>query len=168
MLRFKQRTLGLAVLLLATMILLGIYVSRQQDSFLDYNTFIKYFQDANTRNQAQTQYESWIGYLYANPSTNAHILNDFKSRAFQPTCLFRQGWSETLPRGMSRPTTSAAPSKELASTAYRNTLECLASPNGFCVPFLDDFRKRFFEPGCDFRNPGTLSEYSTNIQATFR
>jgi hypothetical protein len=129
------------------------------ETFMDFNSFQRYFQTIQYKNQASENYQAWLGYIYSNPSTSAELLNDFKKRAFQPSCLFRRDWSSRIPTGLNRP--NPPQTKELANMAYLNTLKCLAKTNSQCTFVLDDFRKRFFEPGCEFRNP-PLADYVAN------
>jgi len=95
-------------------------------------------------------YDKWIGYVYKNSSTNGYILNDFKSRVFQPSCQFRGDWATVLPKGISIPT--PAESADMAMMSYKKYFENLSKGQGASARQLYDARDRFMAPGCDFLN----------------
>lgn len=110
-------------------------------------------------------YELWVGYAYQNPDKSAKALDDFKARTMTPNCMFRRDWFKTLPAGMGRP--MAAQNKDLANTAYKTYLDCLSNNSEICINQLDDFRKRFMEPGCNFRAPSDSSLYAKDYRPVF-
>jgi len=110
-------------------------------------------------------YELWIGYAYQNPDKSALALDDFKARTMTPNCMFRKDWFKTLPAGMERP--MAAQNKDLANAAYKTYLDCLSNNSEICITQLDDFRKRFMEPGCNFRAPNDSSLYAKDYRPVF-
>ncbi len=96
----------------------------------------------------QKSYDLWIGYLYKNAPQNSGILNDFKSRVFQPQCEFRPYWSEQLPPGMNVP--MGAQTATEANIAYKSFMQCVAEGNPLCMNQLNNARVRFMKPGCQF------------------
>jgi hypothetical protein len=95
-------------------------------------------------------YDRWIGYVYKHSSKNGLILNDFKSRVFQPTCKFRSDWATRLPKNKTIPTPADTP--ELAMMSYKKYLDALSKGKGDSAKQLYDARDRFMAPGCDFLN----------------
>ena len=108
-------------------------------------------------------YNKWIGYVYKHSSKNGQILNDFKSRAFQPTCQFRGDWATNL-KGKSIPTPADTP--DLAMMAYKQYLDSLSKGNSEAAKQLYDARDRFMAPGCDFLNNPSM--YTKPFNAPFR
>jgi len=107
--------------------------------------------------QSQGQaYEQWLGYVYKNAPANSDILNDFKSRVFQPTCKFRRDWATITPKGMNIPTGAA--SKEMANIAYKNYMACLQKGTNSCLKQLDNARERLMEPGCQLLHTNSYSQ----------
>ena len=167
------------------MLLYFRYRDSTKESFLDYFgfDFIQKWQRRKQQYQAQTnwlnqlknegvaqdaitQYQAWVGYLYAHPEKNGLVLDDFKDRAFQPGCLFRRDWYSN------NPTTEfsfiAPATANEATSAYVKFLNYLSSKEGTGLPLLQDARNRFFIDGCGFLNPKNVSDYSTNITAVFQ
>jgi hypothetical protein len=105
---------------------------------------IKQIQDESTA------YDKWVGYLYKKSSVNSEILNDFKSRVFQPNCKFRYDWATNLPKGMNIPT--PADTSELAMISYKKYMNNLSKGNGQAVKNLDNARARFMTPDCWYLN----------------
>ena len=135
---------------------------------MDINDFLKLFKTDMDGAQGMDNYNSWLGYLYAHSSeaSAAYVLNDIKQRAFQPSCLFRDDWATNLPPGLQRPL--PAENAQLANASYNKHLECLARPDGMCNKTLIDMRARFFEPGCQLRNPADPKVYRENLQMPFK
>lgn len=92
-------------------------------------------------------YNSWVGYLYKNSSKNGAILNDFKSRVFQPNCRFRHDWATRLPSGMNVPS-GAADTPEMAMIAYKKFFSNLSKGHRETAQLLDNARTRFMTHEC--------------------
>lgn len=110
-------------------------------------------------------YNKWVGYLYKYAPQNSAILNDFKRRVFQPSCMFRKGWADQLPNGLSIPTPAASNTE--ATVAYKNYMKCLSDGEGRCLEQLNEARIRFMEPGCAFLSPQDQTSYSSNFTVAF-
>ena len=107
--------------------------------------------------QSQGQvYDQWLGYVYKNAPENSNILNDFKQRAFHPSCKFRKNWATVPPKGMNIPT--GASTKDLANLAYKNYMKCLEKGTSTCMDQLDNARKRLMEPGCHLLHTTSYSQ----------
>jgi hypothetical protein len=132
----------------------------------DIQQLIQQIQGASGQLGEEKAYNDWIGWIYTNPQTATMALNDFKKRIFQPSCEFRNDWSSNLPPGKQRPNPAQTP--QLANTAYRTYLGCLAKGNQSCTALLDDARMRFMKPGCNFLNPSDVSTYNQNVSEVFK
>jgi hypothetical protein len=132
----------------------------------DIQRLIQQLQGASGQLGELKAYEDWIGWIYTNPQTSTLAFNDFKSRVFQPNCKFRDDWSTRLPPGKLRPNPAA--NAQLANTAYRTFLGCLAKGNAKCTALLDDVKQRFMEPDCNFLNPADPASYSQNVSEVFK
>ena len=141
-------------------------------AYLLYNRYIKeYFDDIELPSEdinmdALYQYQLWVGYLFANSSKNGPALDDFKQRAFQPSCKFRGDWYNYNPT--SKFSFIPAKTPEEASAAYNNFLGYLSKPDGGATPLLNDAKGRFFTEDCNFLNPEDISDYSANLMPVFR
>jgi hypothetical protein len=108
-------------------------------------------------------YNKWIGYVYKHSSKNGQILNDFKSRVFQPNCQFRSDWANNL-KGKSIPTPADTP--ELAMMSYKKYFDSLSKGNSEAGKQLYDARDRFMAPGCDFLNKPAQYNMAFNVPFT--
>jgi len=109
-------------------------------------------------------YGSWLGYLYKNSSKNGDILNDFKSRVFQPNCKFRHDWASKLPKGMNVPT--AANSPEMAMIAYKKFFTNVSKGRETTIKQLDNARTRFMTSDCQYLNDP--SQYMKGFNVAFK
>ena len=157
--------LAAVVFLLAMMYNISVRTTEGFQAF-NWTDFMNQLRRAQGQQEQLSAYDKWIGYLYKYPADSGKSLNDFKSRAFYPSCEFRMNWATHLPPGSMRPT--AAPNGTEANVAYRSFLDCLASKNQDCLMKLEDVRKRFMQPGCSFLNPSNASTYNRNYQAVFK
>jgi hypothetical protein len=132
----------------------------------DIQQLIQQIQGASGQLGETKAYNDWIGWLYTRPQTATTVLNDFKSRVFQPNCRFRNDWSTRLPPGKLRPNPAA--NAQLANTAYRTFLGCLAKGDTKCTVLLDDARQRFMDSDCNFLNPTDPGTYSRNVPEVFK
>ena len=114
------------------------------------NPFEELIRKIRESQQGGAAYDKWVGYLYKNPANNSDILNDYKSRVFQPYCKFRNGWATKLPQGMNIP--MAADSKEFATIAYKKYFEALSKGEGATGDQLINSLQRFMAPGCKLLN----------------
>lgn len=146
------------------------YLFMRKEAFADGQTdvakMIQNLQEASGALGDDKSYGRWIGYMYKHPEGAAEALNDFKSRVFQPSCRFRQDWDTRLPPGLQRP--MAAESADVANIAYKAYLDCLANNSEGCILSLDDARKRFMEPGCNFLNPSDTDSYAAHFKPVFK
>lgn len=152
----------------ALFILVMFYVlsrDKQREGFQSVEDMIKALQTATGQLGATKSYDQWVGYLYNHADDSGTVLNDVKSRAFQPSCQFRRNWFETLPAGLQRPIGAEKP--DLANAAYKTWLDNLASGNNEVMMQLDNFRKRFLDSNCEFKNPSDLSSYNANYKPVF-
>jgi len=128
-------------------------------------TFVNPFEEIIKKiKQMQDQtgaYDRWIGYVYKHSSKNGLILNDFKSRVFQPTCKFRSDWATRLPKNMNIPTPADTP--ELAMMSYKKYLDALSKGKGDSAKQLYNARERFMAPGCDFLNDPSRYTKAFNV-----
>jgi hypothetical protein len=132
-----------------------------QDPF----AMLRQLQQAQGHLGAEKSYSDWVGWLYkVGPTKEAsRALNDLKARAFQPNCQFRKDW-------LSKPTGQipiAPETKDLANTAYKAYLDCLARGEQGCLDQLGDARKRFMEPECGFQVQQNKAVYNQNYSAVF-
>ena len=114
------------------------------------NPFQEIIRKLRESQQANLSYDKWVGYLYKNPAINSNILNDYKSRVFQPHCRFRNNWATQLPPGMNIP--MPADSKEFATIAYKKYFESLSKGEGSTEKQRINSLKRFMAPGCGLLN----------------
>lgn len=147
-------------------VLYGMYTRPMKEGFNDIMAILRSLQEATGQLGASKSYDKWVGYVYTHIEDSGDILNDVKSRAFQPTCAFRRDWSTQLPPGFQRPL--GAENASLANAAYKSWLDALASGNNATLLQLDDFRKRFMTPSCDFLNPSDLKSYNKNYKPIFK
>lgn len=126
---------------------------------------LRRLQQAQGQLGAEKSYQDFIGWLYKVGQTKeaSRALNDLKARAFQPTCQFRKDW-QTKPTGA---IPIAPENKDLANTAYKAYLDCLARGEQGCLDQLADARKRFMEPECGFKIQQDKSAYNQNYSAVF-
>ncbi len=157
--------LAAVVFLLAMMYNMSVRTTEGFQAF-NWMDFINQLRRAQGKQEQLSSYDKWIGYLYKYPKDSGKCLNDFKSRAFQSSCEFRMNWDSSLPPGTLRPT--AAPNGTEANVAYRAFLDCLAEGNQDCLMKLEEVRKRFMEPGCNFLNPSDAGTYNRNYHAVFK
>lgn len=122
------------------------------------NPFEEFFQKLQAAQSQGQAYDQWLGYVYKNAPSNSDILNDFKSRVFDPSCKFRRDWATNTPEGMNIPT--GATTNQLANMAYKNYMACLEKGTGSCIKQLDNARTRLMEPGCSFLH---TSSYTQNF-----
>jgi hypothetical protein len=167
-LRMRMLWKPAAAAVLFILVMFFVMSRKSKDGFQNFNwmQFIQQLKQAAGQQEQIGKYDQWIGYLYKYPTDSAKSLNDFKSRAFQPNCRFRMDWNTNLPQGLLRPT--AAKNGAEANLAYRGFLDCLGNGTQDCLLKLDDVRKRFMEPGCNFLNPSDPRTYSRNYQAVFK
>jgi hypothetical protein len=125
------------------------------------NPFEEIFKKIKEMQDQSGAYDRWIGYVYKNSSTNGNILNDFKSRVFQPTCQFRSDWATKLPKGSNVPTPAQTP--DMAMMDYKKYMEALRKGEGNSAKQLYDARDRFMAPGCDFLNDPVQYTKSYNV-----
>jgi hypothetical protein len=125
------------------------------------NPFEEIFRKIKEMQDQSGSYNRWIGYIYKNSSNNGEILNDFKSRVFQPSCQFRGDWATRLPNGMSIPTPSS--SADMAMMDYKKYLEALSKGQGNTARQLYDARDRFMAPDCNFLNDPNQYNKAFNV-----
>jgi len=148
--------------LIIFLIIGGLYVfSSTKEGFA--NPFEEIIRKLREAQQGGAAYEKWVGYLYKNPA-NSEILNDYKSRVFQPYCKFRDDWATNLPEGMSIP--MPADSKELATIAYKKYFEALSKGEGATGEQLLNSLKRFMTSDCNLLNDP--SQYTRTFTASFK
>jgi hypothetical protein len=162
---WKQQWVLFSIFIFLIFLANRYYNRSNKEDFSQLSDVLTLIQKAKTTEDALTQYNAWVGYMYQNPPQNSVALNDIKKRMFQPSCLFRDDWSTNLPSGKNRPI--PASSQNIANMAYKNYLACLSRPDGLCITTLADVRDRFFAPGCDFLNPSDPASYSQNFQTIF-
>ena len=149
--------------LIIFLIIGGLYVfSSTEEGFA--NPFEKVIKKLKEAQQGGLAYYQWVGYLYKNPAKNSDILNDYKSRVFQPDCRFRDNWATKLPPGMIIPL--SANSKDLASIAYKKYFEALSKGEGGTGEQLINSLKRFMAPGCALLNDP--SQYRRPFNVSFK
>lgn len=143
------------------------YIRRQRlaEGFLNVADMMRNLREASGALGQGKSYDQWIGWMYQNPATATKALNDFKARVFAPECEFRPDWSTVLPKGLNRP--MAPPGKQYANIAYKTYLDCLANGSYVCVQKLDDFKKRFMKPNCNFKRVTKSAEYNRNYTPVF-
>jgi len=120
---------------------------------------------ASQNEKGTGSYNTWVGWLYANPEKSGAALNDFKKRVFQPDCKFRSDWSTNPPPGKNIPI--APESADLANTGYNYFLKGLANGNQVCISSLDDAKERFMEPGCNFLRHEDANMYKKDYHPVF-
>ena len=122
-----------------------------------FNPFQQFYQQFLNAQKELQSFGFWVGYAYrtSNLDATAEVLNDFKRRAFQDGCEFRDNWPNP-PSGM--PSPNGATTAVAATAAYQAYIRCLKSGNVTCYNRLNDARARFMKPGCQFRNPIDTSE----------
>jgi len=148
--------------LLIFLIIGSLYIScSYSENFA--NPFEEIIRKIRESQQGGGAYDKWVGYLYKNPRINSNILNDYKSRVFQPECKFRDNWASKLPHGMNIP--MAADSKEFATIAYKKYLESLSKGEAGTKDQLINSLQRFMAPGCNLLNDP--SQYTRPFTASF-
>lgn len=160
----------LAALVFVVVVLWGLRVNPPLregfNSFQDQiNRMVQQLQQATGNLGKEKSYNDWVGYAYKNANTADKALNDFKSRVFQPTCLFRRDWAENVPGDKGRPL--APENKTVANAAYKSFLDCLAQGNQQCLEQLNDARDRFMQPNCEFQRHENGSAYNRNYTPVF-
>jgi hypothetical protein len=150
---------------LFVLVMLYVLSRERREGFESVDNMIKALQAATGQLGATQSYDQWVGYLYKHVEDSGPVLNDIKTRAFQPSCQFRRDWFETLPAGLQRPLGADKP--DLANAAYKSWLDSLAAGNNDVMMQLDDFRKRFLDSNCEFKNPTNLSSYNANYKPVF-
>ena len=160
----------LLILCLIGIVYITGYLHRSVDSFMDLSMFGAQFQQViRQMQQAQQEgqaYDQWVGYAYKNAPANSELMNDFKSRVFQPSCKFRRFWADELPKGMNIPT--PATTSAVATTSYKAYMKCISDGKSVCLNQLENARVRFMEPGCQFLSPTDKSSYSNNFTVAFK
>lgn len=131
-----------------------------------YYEMIRRIQQAQGLLGESKSYDDWVGYLYKNVEDSTLALNDFKSRVFLDDCQFREDWAYNIPSGMMKPI--PAKDSNLANTAYRAFMQCIANRNQACIDKLNDARRRFMQPSCGFKNQTDFKAYSRNIPTVFK
>lgn len=144
------------ILIGLTLLVLILFVSRAvlREGFVPFQQFYQQFLQSQKQ---QISYNNWVGYTYrtSSTSTTAAVLNDFKRRVFQDWCEFKNDWPQNM-GGM--PPVNGATSGVNATVAYQTFIKCLRSGSGSCYSKLEDARRRFMKPGCQFRNPVDTSD----------
>lgn len=175
-----MRLVGSMRLLLAACLFILVYLyteyrHRQTEAFQNLQgmnpnqimEFVKKIQTASGELGQEKLYDKWVGWIYthAKEKSSLDALNDFKSRIFKDSCLFRMDWNTNIPPGLTIPI--SADNKDLANMAYQNYLRCLASGNMICIQQLDDFKRRFMLPSCEFKNHPNKDTYTKNLGPVF-
>jgi len=138
-----------------------------KETFMDDATTAlwKAFSTAIDNQQATNSYNYIIAWIYTHPEKSGPVLNDLKRRVFQPNCKFRRDWATNPPPGSS--ITPVYLDLEIANTSYSTFLKDLAKGNQLSLSALNDAKRRFMEPDCEFLAPSDLSSYSANYKAVF-
>jgi len=126
-----------------------------------FEELIKKFKESQ---QSTMSYDKWVGYLYKNPEKNSAILNDYKSRVFQPYCKFRDDWATKLPQGKSIPMPAENP--QLATIAYKKFFDALSKGEGNTGSQLYDSLNRFMDSDCQILNDP--EQYKRQVQVSFK
>jgi predicted DNA-binding transcriptional regulator len=129
--------------------------------------FVKKIQLASGQLGQEKVYDKWVGWIYTHSTEKSSLdaLNDFKSRVFKDSCLFRMDWNKNIPPGLTIP--MAADNKDLANMAYQSYMRCLAMGNPLCIQQLDDFKRRFMMPDCEFKYQSNKDAYTKNLGPVF-
>jgi hypothetical protein len=148
-----------SILISLTLLLLSVFVGQAILRILGiegFNPFQQFYQQFLQAQKQQTSYNDWVGYTYRTSTTSqtAAVLNDLKRRVFQDSCEFRNDWPTNM--GGMAPQNGAS-SGIIATTAYQSFIKCLQSGSGSCYNKLEDARRRYMKPGCQFRNPIDVS-----------
>jgi len=128
------------------------------------NPFEEFMKKIQEIQETTSAFDKWVGYVYKHAPENSNILNDFKSRVFQPNCRFRKLWATQLPKGMNIP--NSAENATSANIAYKTYMNCLSEGNGTCMGQLENARTRFMEPGCQFLSPKDPKSYSRDYRVS--
>ena len=155
----------IAAVVFVSIVIYGMYVNPRREGFVSADDLIRSLQAATGQLDATKSYEQWVGYTYAHIPDSGPVLNDVKARVFQPECQFRRDWSTTLPAGMVRPIGADKP--ELANAAYKSWLDNLAKGSNDVILQLDDFKKRFLEPSCEFQVVSNPTKFNANYKPVF-
>jgi hypothetical protein len=158
--------LGVGLCLFILAMLYNEQIRQTIEGFDAVSDIIKNMKQARDGSISLGSYTWWVAWLYAHPETSSEPLNDFKSRVFQPNCEFRKDWATKLPPGLIIPVVQG--SVEFANIGYKAYLDALADKNPYTLNTLDDAKKRFMDPSCQFLNPSDPSTYNQNYRPLFK
>jgi hypothetical protein len=158
--------LGVGFSLFVLAMIYNEYRIRSIEGFGQLETMMQNLKNARDDSIALGSYSWWTAWLYAHPETSSVPLNDFKSRVFQPNCKFRTDWATNLPPGMLIP--PVPQNVDLANIGYKTYIDGIATKKPHALAALNDARKRFMEPDCQFLNPSDTSSYNQNYSPVFK